>query len=611
MNKLQVGDVFAKKYKLEERLGEGTSKEAWKTNHLLMNRTVTLKIFKENSPRIEQILKDEATHHARIGKHPHVVDIYDVGVDPETGVWFYVEEFAQGKSFQHKINTEKFSEKQVITLIEQLADVLNHIHKKGIIYRDLKPDNIMLAESGKKINIKLTDFGGSTKPGKKEIPFISADGTILLRAIDTFQMNSDPTVDMYSLGVMLYKIVTGHYPYEGDNAEEIRYKMQTTTPKGPRDHNTVQISSWLEKTIMRLLNKNSKKRPTAKQLQRNIWWHNNWTKVMLGGMGTAGITGTIIMSLLYPAKKPEYTLSYLSDKTLIAQNIDDPNWKEFPKIIADRVTSFAFDQDKCFFATTNKDVFSHNIQTAETIQITRTPDKEETNIKISPSGLTIAYMIGRDLYVAGRRGTKELERKILKDIDEYEWYTLKDQITYCQGKEIFITEPQENPFAEKNAKKIADGTNPKWNSFGTALFYRTTIDSNNSLTFKIFWHSDNIGIKDPLDGEGYVLTEDAENFALSEDGLDIVYYTKKEKSLITIKTETHIQTQTLLDDIDDVKNIQFRPDNKNQLLFQAKIKGEKDYEIFSYDRITSKLKQITNNDYNDTNPIYLSHKSLR
>jgi len=610
MNKLQVGDVFAKKYKLEERLGEGTSKEAWKAMHLLMNRTATFKVFKEKNLKIEKILKDEATHHAKIGKHPHVVDIYDVGVDPETGLWFYVEEFVQGTSLEQKISTEKLSEKQLLTIISQLTDTLSHIHKKGIIYRDLKPGNILIEENNKKINIKLTDFGGSTKPGKKEIPFISADGTILLRAIDTFEKYSDPTVDMYSLGIMLYKMITGHYPYEGDNAEEIKYKMQTTTPKRPRQHDNVQISSWLEKTIMNLLNKNPKKRPTAKQLQRNIWLHKHWTKVMLGGMCTAGITGTILMNILYPAKKPEYNIAYLSNKTLIAQNIDDPNWIKWPKNISARASAFAFDRDKCFFATTNKDIFSHNIQTAEKIQITRTPDQEETDIQVSPSGLTVAYMIGRDLYVSGRRGSKELERKILEKIDEYTWYTMKDQITYRKGKEIFITEPQEHPFAEKNAKKIADGTCPRWNSFGTALFYRTMIDQHNSITFKIFWHSDNIGIKEPLEGAGYKISDDTETFELSRDQSCIVYYTKKEKSLIILDLDKKINRQIPIEELENIQKIQIHPET-NQILFQAKIKGEQDHEIFVYDIIPGKLKQITNNDHDDINPIYLTRISLR
>lgn len=612
MNQLLAGDVFAKKYKLEERLGEGTSKEAWKATHLLMNRSAAFKVFKEKNSTIEKILKDEATHHAQIGKHPHVVDIYDVGVDPETGLWFYVEEFVQGKSLEQKISTEKISEKQLITIISQLADTLSHIHKKGIIYRDLKPGNILVEENNKKINIKLTDFGGSTKPGKKEIPFIGADGTILLRGIDTFEKYSDSKVDMYSLGVMLYKMITEHYPYEGDSAEEIKYKMQTTTPKRPNCYEGVQISSWLEKTIMSLLDKNQKKRPTAKQLQRNIWLHRHGAKIMLGGMLSAGIAGILAMNIISPAKKPEYTIAYLSGKTLIAQNIDDPNRMKWPKTLIPRTTSFDFDHNECFFATKDKDIISYNIKTSEIVQITRTPEQEETNIKVSPSGLTVAYMIGRDLYVSGRRGTKELERKILENIDEYQWYPQKDQITYCRGKEIFFTEPQEHPFAEKNAKKIAEGTCPRWNHTGTAIFYIAKVNQKNCVTFKRVWHSDNIGIKEPIDGNAYIIQEDAESFALSEDNMQTAYYSKKENSLFIQNFNTNIEKQYPFEnDLEDITNIQFRPDNDSQILFQAKAKEEHDYEIFCMNLATKELTRITSNTTADTNPIYLSRISPR
>lgn len=608
MNQLQVGDIFAKKYKLEERLGEGTSKEAWRAVHLLMNRTTALKIFKETSPKIEQILSDEATHHAKIGKHPHIVDIYDVGIDPETGQAFYSEEFVPGETLKQRMSREHIQEKEFFTIISQIAGALNHMHKQGIIYRDLKPENIIMETAKQKPSIKITDFGGSTKPGKKEIPYISADKTILLRAIDTFEMHSDQKVDMYSLGVMLYKMTTSHYPYEGNTPEEIKQKIQTTMPKKPHLYDNVQIGSWLEKTIMTLLSKDPKKRPTAKQLQKNIWWHRHWTKVILAGIYSAGIISMLSMNTLFPLKALKYTIAYLSNKTLTAQNTDMP---AFIKNITYPTTSFAFDQDQCLFATRKKDIYRYDLNSNEILQITRTPDKEETNIQVSPSGLTIAFMIGKDLYVAGRRGSKELERKVLENIDEYTWYTMKDQITYRKGKEIFITEPQEHPFAEKNAKKITEGACPIWNSCGTALFYRTTINQHNSITFKVFWHSDNIGIKEPIEGEGYKIADDAESFTLSRDSLDMAYYSKKENQLIILASETHTQRQTEPEFIEDIKNIQFHPENKNQILFQAKVKGEKDYEIFIFERGTSNLKRITNNDFDDTNPIYLSHKSLK
>ncbi len=643
MNQLPVGDVFNRKYKLEERLGEGTSKQAWKATHLLMNRTTALKTLKEDTPLTEKILAEEATNHAKVGKHPHIVDIYDAGRDPETGLFFYAEEFIPGETLKKRIDRKDLSEPELITVITQIADALNHIHKQGVIYRDIKPDNIILQEtsSNKKINIKLTDFGGSTKPGKKEIPYISADGTILLRAIDTFEKYSDPTVDMYSLGVMLYKLVTDHYPYEGNSLEEIKQKMQTTEPKKPSSYDHVQISSWLEKTIMSLLNKDPKKRPTAKQLQKSIWWHNHWkataiisgiTLASLPFLSLIGLFGTLHTArVLQPPREPQpsLTITYLNSKKIKRMELPDPCQQEpdtkirieLRELFPDEIDNYTSWGNR-IFAITKKDIFVYTIEQIEqkgtrysTGQITKTPDQEETNIQVSTSGNLVAYMIGRNLHVI--RADGEFERKVLEGIDEYTWYTFKDQITYQKEGIIYITDTQEAPLAEQNARKITEGTHPRWTDDGAYLFYLLKNEDGTSICAKECGYSDAITSTKKIPGWKFPVANSVRQFFVSRKTqvtageFGLAYFIPEKQQIAVIKQKLGRQSHAKLypaRDFQDIAQIVFNPD-LNGIVFSGKKVQEPDYDLFHYNLDSARLIQLIDNQEDDLYPVILSRKS--
>lgn len=655
MNQLQVGDVFAGKYRLEERVGEGKSKVTWKVVHLLMDRPTALKILKEKTQRIEQILAEEATHHAKVGKHKHIVDVYDAGIDSETGLAFYAEEFAEGETLRQRLNRGPLTTKEWFTIIAQLADALDHIHRKGIVYRDIKPENIILAKIHRsrnllrlrlreyeELNVKITDFGGSATQGRKEVPTIGADGTVILRSIDTFELKSDPTVDMYALGVMPYKEITRHYPYEGSTPEEIRYKMEHTSPQSP-NASIIAINTTLEKIIMNLLSKDPKKRHTARSLKRKIWWHNNRTKVLLtsGLLLTAapvlsliGLLGTLHTARIFKSITiPQYDLAItcLNSKSIKYIQAPHPIRRDndcrikiaMQNLLPDRIETYAHSGNR-IFAVTNRDIFMYTLTsiTSEGVQyseaqITETPDREKTNIQVSGSGNLLAYTAGRDLYVIRVDG--KFERKILEDIDEYVWYPHKDQITYRKNNMIYLTDTQETPQAEQKAIPIVEGIHPRWTDDGSYLFYLLKNEKEAWIGVKECGYSDAISGLKNIPGWKFPVERSVQQFFISycpqaeADKFSLAYFVPEKQHIVVIAQKLNEKVTAnayRLSEFKDIREIKFNSD-KDGLLLSARTNNENDYEIFYYHLTPQRLLRLTNNQEDDTAPILFSYKSLK
>ncbi len=227
------GRILGGRYELLEKIGSGGMAVVYRAKCLLLNRTVAVKILRDDLDSSDEFLKRfniEAQSAASL-TNQHIVSIYDVGKDGDTN--FIVMEFAEGETLKEYIKYNCPIEwKKTVKIAMQIADALSEAHKKHIIHRDIKPQNIVIAEDG---NIKVTDFGiarvssGST---------ISVDGDVLgsVHYLSPEQARGgyvDERSDIYSLGVVMYEMLTGKVPFDGDTPVAVAMKQIEQPPVPP------------------------------------------------------------------------------------------------------------------------------------------------------------------------------------------------------------------------------------------------------------------------------------------------------------------------------------------------------------------------------------------
>ncbi|MCB0336947.1 MAG: serine/threonine protein kinase, partial [Bdellovibrionales bacterium] len=189
-------------------------------------------------------------------EHPNVVKVFDFGTFGS--IIYFTMEYVDFPSLEHLLDTGTFKSKLIPHLIIGIADALEAIHAKDIIHRDLKPGNILISDEGQ---VKITDFGVA-RPLVSDLTMQNQKvGSIAYMAPEIWLAKQlTPAVDYYSLGVMLYEVVTGELPYpETDDLVEMM-KMHTKRSIPAPNALASNIPGWLNKLIMRLLSKNPKSR---------------------------------------------------------------------------------------------------------------------------------------------------------------------------------------------------------------------------------------------------------------------------------------------------------------------------------------------------------------
>jgi serine/threonine protein kinase len=230
-----VGQILADRYRVEEIVGRGGMAVVFKAHHMLMNKTVAIKVLRPNlaSEGVTlQRFKNEAQAASSLD-HPNVVTVHDFGVTPE-GQPFLVMDFLEGKTLAETIKANgSLSLERFFEVFSQITSVLEHAHKKHVVHRDIKPSNIVIEADGK---AKLLDFGIA------KIVSPEGQGLDLTRTGDVFgsplymspeQSNGqkvDERSDIYELGCVMYEALAGHPPFAGDNIYELIQKHAQSSP---------------------------------------------------------------------------------------------------------------------------------------------------------------------------------------------------------------------------------------------------------------------------------------------------------------------------------------------------------------------------------------------
>ena len=256
---LTRGTTFAGRYEIIEELGRGGMGKVYRVEDTKLKQEVALKLIKpeiaSDKKTIERFRNELKT--ARMISHKNVCRMFDMGEAKDSH--FITMEFIRGEDLKSLIQKMgQLSAGQAVTIAKQICDGLIEAHKLGVIHRDLKPQNIMIDKRGE---ARIMDFGIARSLEGRGI----TGAGVMIGTPDYMSpeqvegKETDQRSDIYSLGVILYEMVTGRVPFEGDTALSIAVKHKTETPKAPIELNS-QIPDALNSLILRCLEKDKQNR---------------------------------------------------------------------------------------------------------------------------------------------------------------------------------------------------------------------------------------------------------------------------------------------------------------------------------------------------------------
>ncbi len=208
----------------------------YKAQQLSLKRTVALKMILPGANADQEYLIRFQTEAEAVAQlhHPNILHIYEIG--EHDGLPFFSMEFVDGGCLSDKVNGQAQPAREAVEMVKSLARAIHVAHLKGIIHRDLKPANILLTDDGL---LKITDFGLAKRLGNEDSPQTRAGsimGTPMYVAPEQaagVSRELTPAPNTYSLGAMLYELVTGHSPFSSETVMETLHKVRTEEPVPP------------------------------------------------------------------------------------------------------------------------------------------------------------------------------------------------------------------------------------------------------------------------------------------------------------------------------------------------------------------------------------------
>ncbi len=247
------GTIIGNRYEIVETIGKGGMAIVYKAKCLVLNRYVALKVlrpeFREDKEFINRF-KVEAQSAGRLS-HPNIVSIYDVCQEDELD--YIVMEHVEGVTLKQYLEAKgTIPWREAVDYAAQICAGLDHAHRNGIIHKDIKPHNIMITREG---TLKITDFGIAKVMSSSTISTGNAANMGSVHYFSPEQARggyTDHKTDIYSLGVVLYEMVTGKLPFQGDTAIAIAMQHIEKTPEAPTELNP-DVPKSLENVIFRAM----------------------------------------------------------------------------------------------------------------------------------------------------------------------------------------------------------------------------------------------------------------------------------------------------------------------------------------------------------------------
>ncbi len=264
------GQLIDERYKIIKSIGEGGMANVYLAYDTILEREVAVKILRGDLAEDEKFVRrfQREANSASSLKHPNIVEVYDVGED--NGKYFIVMEYINGKTLKSLIKKRGvLTVEEVIDIMLQLTSAVSCAHDSYIIHRDIKPQNVMILEDGR---VKITDFGIAMALNNNELTQTnSVMGSV--HYLPPEQANgSGSTIksDIYSLGILMFELLTGKLPFKGENAVEIAIK-QMREPIPSVCEISPDIPQIVENVILRACAKNPKNRyDSAREMYEDL-----------------------------------------------------------------------------------------------------------------------------------------------------------------------------------------------------------------------------------------------------------------------------------------------------------------------------------------------------
>ena len=251
---IKEGVILGKRYEILGRIGSGGMADVYKGKDHKLNRYVAIKVLKSDY-RSDQVFIKKFLSEAQAAAglmHPNVVNVYDVGQD--RGLYYMVMELVEGITLKDYIEKKgRLSAKETVSIAIQMVTGLQAAHNHHIIHRDIKPQNIIISKDGK---VKVTDFGIARATTSTQTISTSVMGSVHYTSPEQARGGVvDEKSDIYSIGITLYEMVTGHVPFDGDSTVSVALKHLQEQITSPAEE-VEDLPYSLECIIMKCTQKN-------------------------------------------------------------------------------------------------------------------------------------------------------------------------------------------------------------------------------------------------------------------------------------------------------------------------------------------------------------------
>jgi len=284
------------RYRIVEPLGQGGMGRVYLAQDPVIGRTVAIKLItlrpdmSEEDVRQfhERFLREAQAAGALI--HPHIVGVHDIGRDPQSGRPFIVMEHVAGRDLKKVIRERApLSPHEAVRVAAQIASALDFAHRRGIVHRDIKPANVLLGDGGQ---VKITDFGVARLPDSdltQSDQFVGSPGFMSPEQLKGG--TADGRSDLFAVGVILYQLLTGRSPFEGESVSEVLYKI-STQPAEPPSEVHADVSADFDPILERALAKDPDARyQTGQEMLAALMEVAERLPDTVTAVGAAGTTG--------------------------------------------------------------------------------------------------------------------------------------------------------------------------------------------------------------------------------------------------------------------------------------------------------------------------------
>lgn len=255
--------VLNGRYQLESIIGQGGMATVYRGRDLRLGRPVAIKLLHNHYAADDEFLQrfaHEAMSAAHLSAHPNIVDVYDVGQDGDLN--YIVMELIEGEDLKSLIRREApLRPEHALAIAAQVADALDYAHRRGLVHRDVKPQNVLLLPDGQ---VRIADFGIakshlSTAVTQTGITFGTAD---YISPEQAQGQPATPRSDIYSLGIMLFEMLTGRLPFSGTNPMAVALQHIQQPPPSLRQFNP-SIPPALDQLVLQAIAKDPQQRPAS------------------------------------------------------------------------------------------------------------------------------------------------------------------------------------------------------------------------------------------------------------------------------------------------------------------------------------------------------------